>query len=149
MDCSCGRTVEVPPLSALRAQAGESVVALELLLEAMLHDGELPEENACLRCSAATQAVALVRVDCEKAEIRRGDWNFDPSLLLFGWLRWTRSPEVTVIGRDLSYRLPLRLCPACSARIRRWALKKCLRRVPIYARLLEKYPRAKIQIERP
>jgi hypothetical protein len=147
MDCSCGRTLEVPPLSALRAQAGESVVAVELLLEALLHDGELPEEDACLRCSAPTQAVALVRVDCEKAEIRKGSWNFDASMLVFGWLRWTRSAEVTVIGRDLSYRLPLRLCPACAARIRRGALRKCLLRVPIYARLLEKYPRAKIQLE--
>ena len=43
--------------------------------------------------------------------------------------------------------LPLRVCDHCRAEVRRpAAVKALLRQVPVYARLLDKYPKAKVTL---
>jgi hypothetical protein len=61
------------------------------------------------------------------------------------WLvaRWQRDEKE--YGRDKVYTLPLRVCPACQPTLRKRAgIKECLRSVPEYDSLLDKFPAARV-----
>jgi hypothetical protein len=54
----------------------------------------------------------------------------------------------TVHGRDVRYRLPLRICPDCTGQLRdARLLKETLLDVPVYAELLDKYPHADVSLD--
>lgn len=141
LPCGCGRTVGVPSLQRLRVAAGEPPAAAEVMIEALLRAGRLPEESHCLRCETATTDTAHVTVACERIEVKGGSWAFHFIPLLFGWFVWSRGP-VTEQGRDITYRLPLRLCQECAKSLRRSETRELVRQVTLYRQLLEKYPRA-------
>jgi len=146
--CGCGRQVAVPSLQALRRSAGEPTVSAELEIRALLQDDRLPEEPTCLRCGAETADVGHALVVCERPEVQGTEWRFRLPPLLLGWLVWTRSGQAQERGRHVSFRLPLRLCRGCAARLWRSEVVELLRRVPVYGRLLEKYPHADVRLER-
>ncbi len=54
-------------------------------------------------------------------------------------------------GRDTAVSIPLRVCREYHRGLARWGTRRRLRRllktVPIYARLLDEYPRATIRVE--
>jgi hypothetical protein len=123
--CPCGREIIVPSLRALRQAAGEPVTETpELLIKEMLRDGSVPDGDECVECSVRTDDICYVRTQCETMEVR-GRGQTDPLLvvlggLLFGWLfvRFLRSreDEPRHIGRDVSFRLPLRALRRALAR---------------------------------
>ena len=146
--CDCGRQVQVPTLRALRREAGEPVASPEMEIRALLREGTLPQERECLSCGTPTADVGHAEVICERSEVSDTGWKWRLLPLLFGYLVFTRSGEARERGRDLAFRLPLRLCRDCAGRLRGAALVEVLRRVPVYARLIDKYPDADISLDR-
>jgi hypothetical protein len=155
--CQCGKEIVIPSLRALRQAAGQPVTETpELLVKSMLHENRVPDGDECVACAVRTDDIAIVRTDCEKKTIRwsGGKDGATAALIgllfgpLFGWLFYKsqRPDEAREIGRDLTYLLPLRLCFRCANRVRGSALKKAMRQVPLYDRLLQKYPRAILSI---
>jgi hypothetical protein len=146
--CGCGREVLVPSLNVLRRQAGEAVLAPELLIEAALRNGELPTSSFCLGCGEVTTQTAFVWAECERAQIKKSSWTINPIALLFGWFVFSRSGEVRVLGRDRTYCLPVRLCEGCR-HLEGKELREALAHEPLYRRLLEKYPQATLSLSSP
>ena len=156
--CGCGRSVEVPPLHQLRATAGQAGVSAEMQLYAMLHKGELPGTDECIRCHRTTGGVVRVVIECERAENKFthiGEAQAIAQSLLDNLLKlvvgfsWTNPQPVEredrVLGRHVVFTVPLRVCGVCDTEIRSaGALRETLRRVPVYAALLDKYPWARI-----
>jgi hypothetical protein len=149
--CGCGRAVEVPPLHRLRTSAGQTALSADMQLRAMLQRGELPGTDECVRCHRPTGNAVRVVIECERAETksvysREGQATGCLLGLLFGWIV-IRSPdrEDRVVGHDVVFAVPLRICEVCESEIRSaGALRETLRRVPVYAALLDKYPDARI-----
>ncbi len=152
--CPCGRTVDVPSLRELRRSAGEAdAVNPVLVIERLLAAGELLPGRGCTRCGRDDAAAVHVTATCERSwtKNRDGPWWFRPALPWFARL-FVREGEDPVpgqrFGRDVSLRLPLRLCPPCRAEARgRADLCDALRQVPVYAALLDRYPDAVLTIE--
>ncbi len=100
---------------------------------------------------------------CERAEVREaGGWTlfglfmllrFLPFGRLLGALAVAREGEAggerRVLGRDVSYRLPVRACTACGQGLDSSGMRKLLGSVPLYAQLLAKYPLAQVKVTRP
>jgi hypothetical protein len=134
----------------------------ELAVEALLLAGRLPEEDHCVLCGVATDRAVCCRTECERAYVRDGGPPLWYRLLTFfglfhspfGWL------EAAVVlstprqerewGKDRIFPLPLRVCDACRQQLTSpEAVKGALCRVPLYRRLLEKYPAATVSLPSP
>jgi hypothetical protein len=144
LPCQCGRTIAVPSLQRLRVSTGEPPVSAEVMLERLLLTKRLPEETHCLCCDTPTTDTACVTVACERPEVREPGWSLNPLALLFGWICLTRSYDSGEVGRDVSFRLPVRLCRGCGASLSPINVRDTLRKVTVYRQLLEKYPDAAI-----
>jgi len=161
--CSCGREVSVPSLRSLRVAAGQPVTETpELVIKAMLRDGRVPEGDECAECSIRTDDIFEIQAECEKKELRGSGqggtlhtllaipaWLFlGPVFAIFYLSHVLRRPdEPREIGHDLSFDLPIRLCTRCAGRLRGRSLKRAMKRVPVYERLLQKYPRAQVSLK--
>jgi hypothetical protein len=153
--CSCGRTVEVPSLRELRRQSGEAPTANPVMaIEHLLATQQLPLESTCNSCGREGAEIVKFVAECERRWLRRpGRWDWvvvaifslPIALLTHLWIR--RTGEVREYGRDVILDLPLRLCPACRPEMRtRSQMAAALRTVPIYAQLLNRYPKAKLSV---
>jgi hypothetical protein len=150
--CECGLQVAIPSLSALKARAGELAMSAEVQIESLLQQGKLPSDTKCLTCGVTTNAVCYCWTTCERAKVDQPTgWDLSPwgfVSILFGFITFRKVTRERVEGRDLRFRLPLRICPNCRAELndpRR--LKETLLEVPLYARLLEKYPDADVSLD--
>jgi hypothetical protein len=150
--CTCGRTVSVPSLGKLRQQGlvpdqTHPVLAIDRLLET----GQLPPPGGCVRCGVASDRVVKIEAECERTWVRRQDefkwwYVFLPWIVLLAWAA-NRHPQTKLHGSDVILTLPLRVCDHCLAETRGPAgLQSLLRQVPVYERLLEKYPEANIRL---
>src|SRR6516165_6631357 len=72
--CSCGRKVAVPSLRELRRQSGmpQKEPEPDLVVEALLIAGKLPEEQECVLCSEVTSGCVTCFVEIEKAQVSDG-----------------------------------------------------------------------------
>jgi len=154
LSCTCGREILVPSLSKLKGQSGGSAMSAEIRLDDMLRRGVLPEENICLICQKPTTSVAHCWTTCERPQVERehGWFQYIVRTITFDLLglaqdmRYTEGD--TVHGRDLRYRLPLRVCPDCTGQLcDARLLKETLLDVPVYAELLDKYPHAEVSLD--
>jgi hypothetical protein len=152
--CRCGAQVKVPSLSRLRELAGEQpyeASTIDVIL-GMLKRGELPAGGRCAISGEPTQDVFELHVEAER--IYTGGDNIVYLVLalivspLFA-LGLFQKPRPAV-GRETVVPTPLRVTAAYHERVRRSSqrsLKRWLRTVPIYAKLLDEYPRAVVSIE--
>ncbi len=148
LECPCRRTVEVPSLHELRLAAGEVAVSADVVIETLLREGRLPEERDCVGCDLPTEDVSYAHVECARAEVRKPGWTLNPLWLLVGYLVFKREGEVQVRGRDVAYRLPVRVCEGCARGLNNSGIRRLLEQVPLYAQLLAKYPRARVSLAR-
>ena len=154
--CRCGRTVEIPSLRELRRRAGlaEPAVSPELAIETLLLAGRLPEEDHCVLCGVATDTSIYCRTECERAYVLAGRpslWVYLLAFVTFGWLgvavAKSTAGEDQEWGKDRIFLLPLRVCNACRQGMTNPAeVKAALVRVPLYRRLLKKYPDARVSL---
>jgi hypothetical protein len=155
--CACGRDVPVPPWTELRERAGlpRYHVSPEIMVEHILSTGELPFDEKCIRCEEETDRIVRVLTTCEKAWTK-GEGTPLWAPILLGLVSWplalwslTRSArgEETTHGRNKIYSLPLRVCPPCLKTLRSQKdIKLCLRAVPLYDELLDKFPDATVTL---
>jgi hypothetical protein len=153
--CSCGRDLQVPTLAELRRMSGEPEDP-ERRIRGGIDKSELFPDRACCRCEARTDAWVPVMIECEPGNFDAGgfDWKtllFTIGLTLFlfpvgiGYiLLRSRGPNAGSYGKG--YRVPLLICAACQKRLDKGGLVECLRQVPVYDRLLDKYPEAKVSV---
>jgi len=146
--CACGREVVVPSLSALKASAGQSAMSAEVRIEQLLARGLLPEGTTCLVCRRATNDVAHCWTVCERErQVQAAGWKVGYLGLVFGVLSFWKERDRTE-GRDVRFRLPLRVCRDCTDQLREaGVLKTALLEVPVYAGLLDKYPDADLSLD--
>ena len=123
-------------------------------LDQMIGSNALPVESTCGVCGVETPHARSVLVVCERAQEKKEGRPLQAVALgcffglLLGWILYRMSNPNRpgrAVGRDVAYRLPVRLCEGCAAG--RWTVKltrTVLDRTPLYARLLDKYPDAQI-----
>lgn len=161
LNCSCGRRVSVPLLSELRQAAGQRAYETSTIdeIRRMLRDGDLPEGDLCVLSGLPTREVYYLYVHCEKKWVKgpsRWTYVFVIFSILFlpfwwVWLLMGKSildEERRELGRDRNVQTPLRVHPAYHHQMRRIRsqakLRALLRTVPVYAKLLDEFAKAKI-----
>lgn len=151
--CECGQKVVIPSMRELRRLAGiESEAAPEMVVEAMLLADKLPQEDLCVLCGEVTDGIAYFRTECELAYVsdnRTPTWARVLALFTFSWVGFliasSRGGEEREYGKDRIYTLPLRVCPACRPKLADPnEARAALRRVPLYDRLLQRFPQARV-----
>lgn len=155
LPCRYGRVVAIPRYRELLAMAGQGPdLAPDFVIERLLLAGKLPEEDCCLACGTPTGEVAQVVVQCERAQVGQAgrSWLYYAGVALLSpmhavFARAHHGPnEPTEHGKDKIYLLPLRLCQQCKEQmIAAKATKDILHLVPVYHRLLAKYPKANVR----
>jgi hypothetical protein len=160
--CQCGLLVVIPSLRELRRLSGVSQPGLSpaLEIEAQLLAGNLPQETHCVICGVATDACVHCWTECEKAyveAVRPSPWAYLLAFATFGLfaaaavaVARTKPSEAKVWGEDRTFSLPLRVCGKCSpGLVDPQKMRGALCRVPLYRRLLEKFPLAKTSMMPP
>jgi len=161
LNCSCGRRVSVPLLSELRQAAGQRAYETSTIdeIRRMLRDGDLPAGDLCVLSGLPTREVCNLYVHCETKWVKGPkEWTFYVVILsilfLPFWWVWfligksVLDEERRELGRDRSVQTPLRVHPDYHDQLRRIRsqakLRSLLRTVPVYAKLLDEFPKAKI-----
>jgi len=156
VSCECGALVAVPNLGKLRELAGQGAYEAGTVdtIVAMIRRGDLPWGDLCAVSGTPTDDVIDLYVEAERiyrARDRRA---------VYGWLGVLVSPIFLaglfekpgpLVGRETTVCTPLRVAAIHQPVVRRSsqrALKRWLRSVPIYAKLLEEYPRARVGFEK-
>jgi hypothetical protein len=154
--CECGSKAQVPRLSQLRVMAGEGAYeagTIDTILR-MLDEGTLPWRETCAITGRPTRDVIEVYVECEKvhSSSNHGGWLF-LAVMLLGWMAVLLKGAVKEHdpqGRETRVRTPLRVERDVQAVVLKMKsqrkLRRLLRQVPIYARLLDAYPEATIVV---
>lgn len=159
--CSCGCPVSVPLLSQLRKSAGQAAYEAGTIdtINRMIRDGELPQGDTCVMSGLPTSDTYGLYVQCESKWIKgpgKGRYLFVALTILFlpFWIIWVLLGKAVLdeerqeLGRDRGVYTPLlvrqeHLGQLCRTRSQS-KLRKLLRTVPIYAKLLDEFPRARI-----
>jgi hypothetical protein len=154
--CECGAQVRVPRLSELRTMAGRGAYETGTVdvIRRMLLEGSLPCGELCAVSGKPTQDAMDLSVHCERVQAEKdGLRALQMVVFLFGPLamRLGRRSESDPHGRETSVWTPLRVAQEhrrTVARSSQKTLRRLLRTVPVYAALLDQYPRARVEIGR-
>jgi hypothetical protein len=121
----------------------------------MVADGQLPADDKCVSCGITTDNVLRFVIECERPNRKSpGFWDtlflrmFSPVGVLLGEFSRVEL-DTELVGREKVVKAPLRLCLPCANAItlnRRDEMLNLLEQVPLYRRLLNKYPYAHIAI---
>ena len=156
--CECGETIAVPSLSKLRELSGKGAYEAGIIdtINRMIGSGELPWGDRCAVSGEPTSDAIDLYVEAER--VFQGGSN----TALIALLAVVCSPLLALIlaqkprqdvGRTTIVHTPLRVAARNQRRVLRWssqrAIKRWLRSVPVYAELLNDYPRAQVVFELP
>jgi hypothetical protein len=154
--CECGEGVPVPSLSKLRATAGIGSYETGAIdtIRRMLDQGALPWGDACAVSGRPTRDVLQVEVQCERLHVPKDPARFALLLAVCGGPLWAAMALVSrqhpTHGRDTVVVVPLRVCCEYHRGLSSWwmnrKLRRLLRSVPVYARLLDEYRGATISV---
>jgi hypothetical protein len=116
----------------------------ELEIETLFSVGRMPFENICVRCGLETSEQIQIIIECERVQTTGGfSWATLILSALFLRVAIFHWKGRTQYGRDKIYWLPLPVCRECRDQLEDpAALRRALRKVAVYRRLLEKFPRA-------
>jgi hypothetical protein len=147
----------VPPLSRLREQSGLDPYESSTIdaIRRMMNQGSLPMSQVCAVTGEPTLDVVSVTVKAPTAFQQKWDWkrHFFYSLVLSSYLVFLPrlfARTIAVEGSATTIRVPLCVSARRQAMLRRAGqrrLKSLLRKVPIYAKLLDENPYAIVSIE--
>jgi hypothetical protein len=124
-------------------------------IKRMLEEGTLPSGETCAESGRATRDFIRLVVLCERLYTAADRHSGGQAAWILGiWgLVWTmgHKQDPKVYGRDTVVTIPLRLCREYHRKLAGWGtqrkFRRLLRTVPVYARLLEEYPSATIQVD--
>jgi hypothetical protein len=166
--CDCGSEIRVPSLSSLRELSGIAPYESSVLdtIQGMVERGELPEGEVCAFCGEPTLDTLGVHVVVPRAfEQVEGLGAWLLTLLWSPLFSWGFIPVVAGIFQGLfgrtvpieesilthqnarSVYTPLRVASRHHGKVRRGSqrrLKRLLRTVPVYAKLLDENPIVRI-----
>jgi hypothetical protein len=151
IQCLCGRTINVPRLSEVRRNCGQSNLSTIERMRQMIHDNELPSDPLCSVCRSKNGAVIQCTVQCETYSVAGpGYWGaffgmlFSPLQLFFGSTSWLGYRNAEVHGRNTAVTVPISVCDQCDRRFRKSdsERKLAMRGTTLYASLLDDYPDA-------
>ena len=156
LTCGCGRPVSVPSLPALRIAAGlpAEVLGPEQIVGRLLAAGKLPGTKDCIGCGFDTDQVFDVVTVCETQYRTSSEMPLWLTAILSVIslplaLLFSREGETQWHGRDTNFLLPVPVCEHCQRRLRRRkTLKQCMRRIPEYGPLLDKFPWARVTLRK-
>jgi hypothetical protein len=154
LTCACGKDVSVPRLSELRRQSSETTcdASPELVVRYEYGSGkEAVGGDACACCSGVPVNRVLCFIECEKPRSKgEHSWLFWICISLLS-LPWAFLYYVVRLGQrsemteGKSFEFYLSLCSSCrEAPLEGDLLRKIVRQEPAFARLLAKYPAAKV-----
>jgi hypothetical protein len=164
IQCRCGRSVQVPRLSALRQIAGSDAYATNPadVIRQKVARGDSPGSSCCIACGSPTATLYECLAICESsfAKSKGTSDSIDfvtafTRLAAFVLLPLTifvhRKPQdADVCGHDVEVRFPFRLCDPCKANhpnlSRSSSIKSLLARVDDYQRLIQYYPDVRFTI---
>jgi hypothetical protein len=154
VSCDCGKLVRVPSLSALRELSGADPYEAGTIdtINRMISRKELPAGHTCTISREQTQDVLTCSVIVSREIVYQDGFLLRYVLRggLLGWLLRTVYLFVKVApapGSEIEVPAPIRLSARYHERYRRAGpgrLRRLLRRVPIYAKLMEEYPHARV-----
>ncbi|MBI1324440.1 hypothetical protein GC170_14820 [bacterium] len=160
LKCQCGAEVQVPSVSKLREMAGKAAYEVGVIdqINGMIDRGELPAGGVCAVSGSKTEDVMEILVKTEKFQGARDFRAYAILGLLFSPIVFLLSPSMMVSraqhpegsGRDTWVRTPLFVDSKYQQKVRRASqkkLKRWLRSVPVYAKLLDEYPQATVEFE--
>jgi hypothetical protein len=155
--CECGQSVRVPSLSKLRTMSGVGAYESGAIdtIQRMLAEGALPWGETCAESGRPTRDLIHLVIQCERLHLPQDQHKLALlGVLIFGWVAALvafAGKDREAHGRDTSICIPLRLDREYHGKLARWGsqrkLRRLLRTVPVYGRLLEEYPRATIRVE--
>src|SRR5262245_55808052 len=154
--CPCGKTIDVPRLSELRSQAGESAGGASpelVILYTYANDNRPVGGDECVNCGTATTNRLACSIEYERPWLKgeRSLISWLVAVLIFGIYAiiysMIRRGE-TVVGDQKIFRLVVTICPTCEkGGLTPRDLRNILCNEPQFQRLFEKYPSAKIFID--
>lgn len=126
----------------------------------MIRDGELPEGQLCVISGVPTTDSLDLYVQCESTWIKgpgQGRYVLVVLMILFlpFWIIWflvgkaLLDEERRELGHNRGVSVPLRVSQQCHEQLRRSSqshIKKLLRTVPVYAQLLNEFPKARVRV---
>jgi hypothetical protein len=155
--------VRVPRLSQLRVSKGLDAAETNVrdTIARMIREGTLPWGNCCAVSGMPTDDVMLFEVHCEQSYVKgSGSKQWGAALIVMGffacwpvaifmWLigRDLYKAQVERVGRDVVITIPLRLSLESQSSVGHFSqsrLKTILSGVPIYERLFQEYPDARV-----
>lgn len=157
LKCQCGADVRVPSVSKLREMAGKSAYEVGVIdrINGMIDRGELPAGGVCAVSGKNTGYVMQIYVHAEK--FHRAEDKKMLFLMPVAWLllfypsfAFGRRYRPEGSGRDTWVRTPLFVDSKYHDKVRRASqkkLKRWLRSMPVYAKLLDEYPQATVEFE--
>lgn len=150
--CKCGKTVEVPLLSQLRAAAGQAVLSPEVEIQTLMTQKALPVEHDCCLCGCETTETLMLMATCEMPEppsaarqMARSGCALAPWFGFLGMVvalvKLQQEYKSDPTGQEVRVRFPLRMCATCASDVSSWdVIREAMKRTPVYRRLLRKYP---------
>ncbi len=158
LKCHCGADVRVPSVSKLRELAGKAAYEVGVIdrIGGMIDRGELPTGGVCAVSGKSTSDVMDICVHAEhfqKPQEMNLQW-FAPIAFLMLFqpsLTFGQRHRPHGDGRDTWVRTPLFIDSEYHHKVRKASqkkLKRWLRSVPVYAKLLDEYPQATVEFER-
>jgi hypothetical protein len=149
--------VHVPSLSRLREQSGSDPYESNTIdaIHRLIDQGSLPESQVCAVTGKPTLDVLTLTINASTAFQQRGGWTAQLllSLVCSWWLIFLPrvfARTVPVEESATTIQVPLRVSASHHARLRSASqrkLKRLLRTVPIYAKLLDENPHALVSVE--
>lgn len=145
--CGCGRPVEVPKLSTLRASVGYAATPEDYQLFLAIQGGRLPDVD-CALCESPTGHVRNLVVTCQIS------YEVEPKVFLsdtltqfarfINWLSRNEGRPPPEIVRE--FVLPLRVCKECNLDLEdEKSVRAALCREPMYAALFRRYTDSRIR----
>jgi hypothetical protein len=156
VECLCGAEVKVPSLGRLREMVGKDPYESGPadMIRRMVQTGELPAGRTCAHSRKPTDDVLDFEILVPRSFQRpQGLDKLISNFWLFGimgqiYMTLFRPPKIEEAGA-VRVRAPLRVSARYHAKVRRMSqrrLKKLLRTVPVYAKLLEESAFTKVSV---
>lgn len=164
VSCRCGKQLQVPRLSQLRALSGQGGFETNAIdkINRLKQQGELPRGTFCLKCDRRVDQVSELLIQCERPWVKEARSNnyaigFLSAFLtavipmLFDFLRkLPAEQEDREFGHERSVILPVLLCAEHAESLlnssNQRALRQLLFTMPEYAELFAEFPEATIVV---